>query len=279
MLGSDVVGRLQGQGEIVAPPSSELDIANPESMAQIAAGQLGAFDWAINCSGYTQVDKAESDPKRAYELNALGPGYLAKSLGQIGSELIHISTDFVFDGSATEPYTEQAETSPLGTYGATKLAGEQAVLEAMPTAIVLRTSWLYGPNGNSFPRTIIRAWEAEKPLRVLSDHVGCPTYTFDLADVISQAIARKIYPGIYHAAGPEQMSWFDFAVRAIDAWKAETGSSRSVEIEPIVTSDWPTPAKRPPYSVLSNAKLLGAGIGPMPPVSESLKHFCSRLKL
>jgi dTDP-4-dehydrorhamnose reductase len=273
MLGSDLVPELLSRGhEVLAPSSSELDITDVVSLAKIPVGEFGRLDWCINCAAYTAVDKAETEVREATELNALAPAYLARACLGNGCRLTHISTDFVFDGEAGAPYDEEAPTNPLGVYGRTKLEGEAAVMETHSNAFVVRTSWLYGPSGSSFPRTIIKAFEAGKQLRVVADQVGCPTYTADLARAISDLVETNPFPGIYHACGPNAMSWHAFAELALKTWTGE-----DVMVEPIATEDWPTPAKRPPYSVLSTVKLQGLGIKPMRSVADALSDFCQRL--
>lgn len=281
MLGSDVVAELKRRGHgAMTPSSAELDIANPESVAQIATGAFGKdIRWCINCAAYTAVDLAETESDRAMELNALGPGYLANVCMMAGVRLIHISTDFVFDGSKTEPYTETDRTNPLGVYGQSKLDGERSVM-ANGSSVVVRTSWLYGPNGKSFPRTMIGAYLAGKSLRVVADQTGCPTYTADLARTLVDMAEKEIMPGIYHATGEDEMTWHGFAKLAIEAYCSEVlKESRDVEIEPIPTEAYPTPAQRPKYSVLSNAKLREHGIAPMRGVGECLREFVGRLEL
>lgn len=275
MLGTDVVSALESRGhEVAAPSSSQLDLRDPVSVAEVASADVS---WCVNCAAYTAVDKAESEPSLAFELNALGPGYLARTCALAGIKLLHVSTDFVFDGTSSTPYTEDSPVNPLGAYGRTKREGEEAVLAALPIALIFRTSWLYGPNGSSFPLTMIRAWQAEKKLRVVSDQTGCPTYTFDLAESIVAALEKDLFPGIYHATGPDTMTWHTFARLAIEAYRDVHGPSRVVEVEPIQTSDWPTPARRPAFSVLSNAKLQAEGIAPMRPTVDALQEFVSRL--
>lgn len=276
MLGSDVVRELKDRSHDVQTPSSaELDLTDPESVAQIT--NFKAIDWCINCSAYTAVDKAESEEQKAAELNALGPGYLARVCAIKNIKLVHISTDFVFDGTSPEPYRESDLPQPLGAYGATKLAGEEAVQAAWPMSLVFRTSWLYGPNGKNFPRTMIGAWEAGKDLKVVADQVGCPTYTPDLAKTITDSIEKDIFPGIYHATGPDSMTWHEFAIQAIKAYRDLKQLDRDVSITPINTEDWPTPASRPKFSVLSNEKLQKAGIAPMRSTQEALAEFVATL--
>ena len=276
MLGSDLVVELANRGhEVFAPSLEELDITEPSSVAELALDDRG-IAWCINCAAYTAVDKAETEREQAASVNTLGASFLARSCAMARIKLLHISTDFVFDGEASEPYTEDAHTNPQGYYGLTKRDGEDAVRSALPTSVIVRTSWLYGPNGPSFPRTMIRAWEAGKTLKVVADQTGNPTYTGDLARVLVDMVEADVFPGIYHATGPESMTWHDLAVKTIELWEGRKPSPRSVEIEAIPTEAYPTPAKRPKYSVLSNGKLAAAGVRPMRPVVEALAEFIER---
>jgi dTDP-4-dehydrorhamnose reductase len=273
LLGTEVMAVLAERGhEAVFTDREEIDITNPESVAQIPCGAFGKIDWCINCAAYTAVDRAENEEQLATELNGIGVSYLAQAVGQAGAKILHISTDFVFDGEATSPYDEEAEPRPLGAYGRSKLYGERA-LTGNPRALLVRTAWLFGPNGPCFPKTMLRVHGEGKPLRVVSDQIGTPTYTPYLARVIVDLVERDPFPGIYHAAGSEVMSWHEFASRVI-----ETCTGSAAAIEAIKTADWPTPAKRPAYSALSTAKLQAAGIAPMPPLHEALRDFCSRLQ-
>jgi len=278
MLGSDLHSELRARGhELFAPSSRELDLTDPESVARIASRT--ELDWCVNCAAFTGVDLAESEEQAVAELNAIGPGYLARACALAGIKLLHVSTDFVFDGNSSTPYTEEDIPNPLGVYGRTKLAGEEAIRAALPTALILRTSWLYGPTGKSFPKTMIGAWMEGKALKVVADQVGCPTSTSDLSRVIGDAIETDLFPGIYHASGPDALTWHDFATQAIRVYMQVRGMDGAVDIAPIKTEDWPTPAVRPPYSVLSNAKIRAAGIASMRRVDESLTDFCKRLQV
>ena len=277
MLGSDVVAELSQRGHDVRHPSSrELDITDPMSVASIAMSP-GTFDWCINCAAYTAVDKAESDIQAATELNMLGPGYLSNACSMSGTKLVHISTDFVFNGEGTSPYREDSPTDPLGVYGSTKRDGELAVLGGNTNALVVRTSWLYGPLGRSFPKTMIGAWRAGKTLRVVNDQVGCPTYTVDLARVLVDMIDCNAYPGVYHACGPTVTNWHAFAVESISRWATVHGNLLPIEVAGIPTSEYPTPANRPHYSVLSCGKLAEMGIAPMRDLPTALNEFVTRV--
>lgn len=279
MLGSDLVAEAHRRGwETVAPTTAEFDITSPMAAAHIAAGEMGRFDIAINCAAYTAVDLAEQEKDAAYEVNALGPSYLARACSAVGLRLLHVSTDFVFDGTHTEPYREDDRPNPSGVYATSKLQGEEAVLAGSPLAAVVRTAWLFGPNGPSFPRTMIRAWKAGKQLRVVADQTGSPTYTGDLARVLADMAAADLPGGIYHAAGPDIMTWHELASAAIKTYRDTVlKADAPIDVAPISASEWPTPVKRPVYSALSFDKLNACGIRPMRPIREALAEFCARL--
>lgn len=280
MLGRDLAIHIQERGHVaVQVDLPEFDITDPMSVAKIPAKEVSpVLDWCVNCAAYTAVDKAESEEEAATLVNTLGPGYLAQACSMAGIRLLHVSTDFVFDGSASEPYQESSATNPIGVYGRTKLEGEHAALSASPGAVIARTAWLYGPFGDSFPAKLIRAWLAGKELKVVADQTGSPTYTADLARVLVDLMEKDAPGGIYHTAGPEAMSWRDFTVLALEAWRQVRGPQDAmISVAPIQTEDWPTPAERPKYSVLSFEKTATLGIQPMRPVREALLDFVDRL--
>lgn len=273
MLGTDVRAEFGSRGwPVFAPPREELDLADPSSVAQVAAGTWAA-DVCVNCAAYTAVDKAEAESDRAMEINALGPSYLARACAMAGIPLLHIGTDFVFDGQATEPYTEEDATSPLGVYGRSKAAGEEAVLAGGPHWVV-RTSWLYGPAGRCFPEVIVGAWLAGKPLRVVADQVGTPTSTRELARTLGDFVVANPVPGVYHAVGPDVVSWHAFALASVAAYADKWGEGQELPtIEAIATADWPTPAPRPAFSALGAARLREYGIAPMRPLDLALADY------
>lgn len=279
MLGSDVALELSKCGhDVVAADREQLDISRPDAVAQIPGGTFGTLDWCVNCAAYTAVDQAEASPDEAIAVNALGAGYLASACAIAGVRLLHVGTDFVFDGSNTRPYREDDPPAPLGIYGQTKLEGEEAVLASSPMAVVVRTAWLFGPNGRSFPRTMIEAWKAGKNLRVVADQRGSPTYTGHLASVLCAAMGANLPGGIYHAAGPSEMTWHDLATLAIGTYEREIlGRTTIPQIEAISTEQYPTPARRPKYSVLDSSKLQSMGISAMPPIEKAMAEFCRRL--
>lgn len=273
MLGSDVVKVLEALGHEVKPLTrKDVDLTDPRTINDCRWLAKKNADWVVNCTAYTAVDKAEEEPEIAFDVNEEGVLNLCGKLSG-GPRLIHISTDFVFDGSATAPYIETDETNPLGVYGQSKLAGEHYAEAMLDDPIIFRTSWLFGPAGKSFPLTMINAHNAGRTLRVVGDQVGCPTYTVDLATAIASAIEERLAPGVYHACGTEAMSWHEFAERTLSNYKGE-----AVTLEKISTAEYPTPAKRPAYSVMSNEKLSAAGINPWRPVDSAVEEFVERLR-
>ncbi len=277
MLGSDVVAEGRRRGwRVHSPGRAELDLCDPGSVAQVAAGVWDA-DACVNCAAYTAVDRAEEEPDRAVELNALGPSYLARACAMRGIPLLHVGTDFVFDGTARTPYGEDDVPSPLGTYGRSKWAGEEAVLAGGPHWVV-RTSWLFGPNGRCFPEAIVRAWLAGKPLRVVADQIGTPTSTMELGRALMEFLTLDPVPGIYHAAGPDVVSWHAFAVLCVETYaRVVQGRIVEPEIAAIATSEWPTPAPRPAYSALGTNKFGALGIRPMARLGDALEAYWSAL--
>lgn len=273
MLGSDVVATLRQRGHSVTPFSSkDLDLVNQKAVRDCGALSKKRHDWVVNCAAYTAVDKAESEPELAWDVNEEGVLNLTEKL-ENGPRVIHISTDFVFDGTKNSPYIETDDVNPLGVYGQTKLGGERYMEAMVDDAVIFRTSWLYGANGKSFPRTMIQLYDSGKKPKVVNDQIGCPTYTLDLAVAIAEAIEKNLEGGIYHASGKDDMSWHDFAEKALTVW-----TGQAVELEAIPTSEYPTPAKRPPYSVLDTHKLKGVGISPWRSTEECLADFCEKLR-
>lgn len=262
LLGTDLVLLLRERGhEVVALSSKDLDIADHQSVLQHPALAKKNAHWVINCAAYTKVDLAESEPELARDVNEEGVLNLCERL-QNGPRLLHVSTDFVFDGLKTTPYVETDPTNPLCVYGQTKLQGEHYVEAMLDDAIIFRTSWLWGPNGNCFPKTMIRLWESGRNFGVVDDQFGCPTHTLDLAAAIVEAIEQKIEPGIYHAAGHQRMSWHGFAEMVLTFH-----AGKFVSVRQLMTVDYPTAATRPANSVLSTEKLDALGIMPWQPVS------------
>ncbi len=211
-------------------------------------------DFLVNCAAYTAVDKAETDMDAAYSLNALGPENLAIACRQIGARLIHVSTDYVFDGTNNKPYSEEDLPSPQGVYGSTKLEGEKLVMKQLPESIVIRTSWLYSSYVNYFVKTMIRLGSEKDSLNVVYDQTGTPTFAGDLSltilKVISQSAINPDYwkSGIYHFSNLGVCSWYDFAI------EIHKMAGISCKVTPVLSTEFQTLAKRPAYSVLDKSK-------------------------
>jgi len=229
----------------------DLDIADPEAVSH----RLNALRPAvvINAAAYTAVDRAEAEPHAAHRANAEGPGCLATACRDAGARLIHLSTDFVFDGESAHPYKPEAPTAPLGEYGRSKLAGEQAVLAALPEAVILRTGWVYSVFGGNFVKTMLRLMAERDELTVVADQVGTPTWAAGLAGAIWRVVERPGLSGIYHWSDAGVCSWYDFAVAICEEACALGLLARPVKVRPIPTCDYPTPARRPAFSVLDKA--------------------------
>ncbi|MHC1705185.1 MAG: dTDP-4-dehydrorhamnose reductase [Tenuifilaceae bacterium] len=227
----------------------ELDITNPEAVNKILVSNKP--DFVVNCAAYTAVDKAEQDIEAATKINSLAPGILAKACSDNNCKLIHISTDYVFDGESHKPYDELSKVNPTSQYGISKLKGEEAVLKS-GVSMVIRTSWLYSSFGLNFVKTIIRNAKIKPELRVVFDQVGSPTYAKDLANAILAIVNKgkeNFKPEIFHYSNEGVCSWYDFAVEIVSYTKLEC------KISPIETKDYPLPAKRPHYSVFNKAKI------------------------
>jgi dTDP-4-dehydrorhamnose reductase len=252
---------------------SECDLTRPASIA--SAIETFRPDIVINPAAYTAVDKAEAEPDRAFALNRDGARAVAAAAEQQGVPVIHISTDYVFDGRKSEPYVESDPVNPQSVYGCSKLAGELAVAEANPRHVILRTSWVYAPFGGNFVRTMLRLSAERDELRVVDDQIGCPTYAPDIAAAML-AIARKVvdgdwqtrFAGVTHLAGSDALSWCDFA-RAIVVGASARGM-RSIPVQPIRTADYPTAAVRPANSRLATARLRELFDVALPPMQHSL---------
>jgi len=251
MLGHDLLDALTGR-EVTALTRADLDITDP---AAVRAALRGA-DVVINAAAYTRVDDAESDEASAFAINATGAGILADAAAAVGARLVHVSTDYVFDGSGTEPYAEDTPRRPLGAYGRTKAAGEELVLRH-PEVYVVRTAWLYGEHGGNFPTTMLRLARERESLSVVTDQVGQPTWSRDLADAIVRLLDTDAPFGIYHGTNSGTASWFDLA-RAV----FELAGLDPERIQPTDSSAFTRPAPRPAYSVLGHEAWRAAGLTP-----------------
>ncbi|MEP6486189.1 dTDP-4-dehydrorhamnose reductase [Microcoleus vaginatus GB2-A3] len=256
---------LLSSGEVIAVDRTRLDLSQPESIRQAMAEIQPNL--VVNAGAYTAVDKAESEPELANAVNGIAPGILAEECEKLGASLIHFSTDYVFDGSHGSAYLETDSTNPLGTYGKSKLAGEEAIRKAGNRHIIIRTAWVYGNGGKgNFVKTMLRLGKEREEIRVVADQIGSPTWTGDLAEAISQIIPL-LGPesfGTYQYTNSGVCSWYDFAI-AIFEEAAQLGFPLKIQrVIPITTSEYPTPAKRPAFSVLSTVKI-SALLGMYPP--------------
>jgi dTDP-4-dehydrorhamnose reductase len=257
-----------------------VDLLRPSSIGKAIAEFRP--DVVVNPAAYTSVDKAESEPDQAFALNRDGARSVAEAAAKQGAPIIHLSTDYVFDGKKQGAYAESDTTAPQGVYGRSKLAGELAVAEVNPKHVILRTSWVYAPFGNNFVRNILRLAAERDRLRVVDDQSGCPTYGPDIASAII-AVARKLtnsswnskFGGVTHLAGPDALTWCAFA-REIVQGAVERGG-RSVPVDPISTSDYPTPAVRPANSCLSTTRLQSIFGLRLPALKHSLADCLDRL--
>jgi dTDP-4-dehydrorhamnose reductase len=234
--------------ELLALPVDALDITDRAAVdAVFERERPGA---CINAAAYTAVDKAEQDTETAYRVNADAVGYLAAASVRHGARFVHVSTDYVFDGKGNVPYREEDPATPLGVYGASKLRGEQLCLEADPSALIIRTAWVFSGYGNNFVKTMLRLMRERPSLSIVDDQRGCPTYAADLADAILNILSGdKWEPGIFHYSNSGETTWFRFA----DAIRKHCGLNCA--LTPISTDQYPTPAQRPSWSVLDTRKI------------------------
>ncbi|UVO09729.1 dTDP-4-dehydrorhamnose reductase [Pectobacterium polonicum] len=252
-LGRCFQDRLPAEWEILATDSNELDITDLERVAKVVKSFQP--DAIVNAAAYTAVDKAESEPEIAESINVHGPQNLAIVATKYNVRLVHVSTDYVFDGSATEPYNEDSATNPLSVYGNTKLAGEQAVTKASPEAIIVRTAWVFSEYGNNFVKTMLRLAKERDTLSIVNDQRGCPTYAGDLAQAIISLLEKNVEGGVYHYCGDEEVSWYEFAEQIFKVASKRNVISSAPTLTAISTGGYPTPAKRPKYSALDCLKI------------------------
>ena len=264
MLGSAICPTLSARGhDVRALGSADADITRTEDCVRVAA----EADLVVNAAAYTRVDDAESHEAEAFASNAVGPGLLARACARAGAGLVHVSTDYVFDGAANAPYPEDAPLRPQSAYGRTKAAGEWAVRSELASAHIVRTAWLYGPGGSSFPATILRLADERDTLAVVDDQRGQPTTTRDVARFVADLIDREAPPGTYHATSEGETTWFGFA-RALFA-DVGLDPARVLATD---TASFPRPAPRPAYSVLGHDRSVAAGVDLLPPWRQALSE-------
>jgi dTDP-4-dehydrorhamnose reductase len=274
-LGSEVVRCFRGLGHtVVAPGKRELNLLRPDQIRQAVTDARP--DWVINCAAYTQVDKAESDAATAFRINRDGAEYLAQAVSRSGGRMLHVSTDYVFDGQQDWPYRETDVTKPKSVYGRSKLAGEQAVLAALPAAIVLRTAWVYGVRGRNFVKTMLRLAATGQELRVVDDQKGTPTAAADIAQAIA-GLTNCDTRGVFHFTAAGETTWYGFAVAILDEARQVGFRVRTQSIVPISTAEYPVAADRPAYSVLDTAKIQPCLDRPVPAWRDSLRIMLGEL--
>lgn len=277
MLGQDVRAVALAAGhEPISLARAELDIADAAAVKAAFAEQRP--DAVVNCAAYTKVDDAESDPDAAHAINGAAAGHVAAAAAAIGAWTIHISSDYVFDGTKTTPYVESDPTAPASVYGASKLAGEQAVAAAAPDAhTIVRSSWLFGAGGPCFPATMLRLAQDRDELNVVDDQIGCPTFTGHLAQALVGLAESAVAPsggtvppplGILHVAAAGECSWFEFARETL----ARAGSATVVR--PCTTDEFPRPARRPAYSVMRS----GRGAPALPSWQDGLDVYLTAIQ-
>lgn len=295
-VGQELQKTLVPLGEVIGVGRQQLDLAQPELIQQVIAE--AAPNLIVNAAAYTAVDKAESEPDLAYAINAIAPKQMAESAQRLGVPLIHISTDYVFDGSQSTPYTETDATNPLGIYGKSKLAGEaeiQQVHERHPDLqfIILRTAWVYGARGKgNFVKTMLRLGAEREELRVVADQVGTPTWAAEIARAITALSKQFLTPptdttsttsanlsGIYHFTNSGITSWYDFAVAIFEEAKSLGVPLKLQRVIPITTAEYPTPTQRPAYSALANQKIQTILQSPAPQWRQGLRQMLSELYL
>lgn len=271
-LGTDLVAAARAAGiPVLGVGSRELDVTDQEAVQRtlgyVAAGaaEAGRRAVVINAAAYTAVDNAESDQDAAFAVNADGPANLAVTAERLGLRLIHLSTDYVFPGDGTEPYRPADPTGPRSTYGASKLAGEQRVLQACPDALVVRTAWVWGATGGNFVKTIARLAATRPTLTVVDDQRGTPSYTVDLAAGLLELAGSTVPGRVLHLTNAGETTWFGFARAILE----ELGEDPE-RVQPTTTAEFPRPAPRPAYSVLSGEEWVAAGLAPLRPWRDAL---------
>jgi dTDP-4-dehydrorhamnose reductase len=275
-LGTDLCRRLRAAGhEAVALTRSDLDLAHPEQVRETISAL--APDWVVNCAAYTQVDRAESEVEQAFAVNRDGARALAQAVARHHGRLLQVSTDFVFDGSQSHPYREEDAASPLGVYGRSKWEGEQAVLDRLPDALIVRTAWVHGAHGHNFVKTILRLASERERLTIVDDQVGSPSWTGDIATALVRLMEQQA-AGVFHYTNEGVASWYDFAWAILEEARGLGLLVKDCELVPIPTSAYPTPARRPAYSVLSKEKIRACLGTAIPHWREGLQSMMRELK-
>ncbi|MCL6331922.1 dTDP-4-dehydrorhamnose reductase [Pectobacterium carotovorum subsp. carotovorum] len=257
-LGRCFQDRLPADWQVWATDTTELDITDYAKV--LVAVKEYQPDVIVNAAAYTAVDKAESEPELAALVNKTGPENLARAAKEVSARLVHVSTDYVFDGNATVPYIETDKTNPLGVYGQTKLDGEIAVSSVLPEAIIIRTAWVFSEYGNNFVKTMLRLAKERDVLGIVADQRGCPTYAGDIAQAIIDLLKQNADGGVYHFSGDKEVAWNEFAEEIFKIATTQGKMLRSPSVNHLTTDQYPTPSKRPLYSHLNGTKIQKLGI-------------------
>ncbi|GBF56044.1 dTDP-4-dehydrorhamnose reductase [Microcystis sp. 0824] len=276
-VGQELQVTLPQLGEVISIGREELDLTNSEKISQLIR-EIHP-DYLVNAAAYTAVDKAETEPYLAYSINAIAPKIMAEAAEKIKAKFLHISTDYVFDGRKNTPYLETDLTNPLGVYGQSKLRGEEEIKTVNSQAIILRTAWVYGSYGKSnFVKTMLRLGKEREELKVVVDQVGSPTWAKDIATAITHLLINADNPpGIYNFTNSGVASWFDLTKAIFEEAKISGIPLKIQRVIPITTAEYPTPAVRPAYSVLSSQKI-SQQLGYIPPYwRDSLKAMLNQL--
>ena len=269
-LGYDTVRLLEARGiDCRGVDMADFDLTDGQAVKDYV--QTYRPNAIVHCAAYTNVDKAESQPEICAAVNGMGTVNIVRAALSVGAKVVFISTNYVFPGTGEEPWKVDDPYGPQNVYGMSKVQGEDAVRSLMTRYFILRTSWVFGKNGHNFVRTMLRLGKEKKEIRVVSDQVGSPTYTKDLARVICDMLMTEKY-GIYHVRNEGFMSWYDFAKMIME----KTGLP--CRVLPVPSSEYPTPAKRPLNSRLDGSKLAEAGFEPMPPVEDALDRYLEEIR-
>ncbi len=275
-LGEELQQTLVPVGEIIAVNRQNLDLSQTEQIRGVIA-QIQP-DLIVNAAAYTAVDKAETETEQAMAINATAPTIMAEEAEKLGATLIHVSTDYVFDGCKNTPYTEEDTPNPVNTYGKSKLLGEQGVQENCDRHIILRTAWVYGAYGKgNFVKTMLRLGTERQEVRVVVDQVGTPTWTGDLAWAIAKITQDNSLSGVYNCTNSGAISWYDFAIAIFEEAEKLGFPLQVQQVVPITTSEYPTPAPRPAYSVLSGKKIAAVLGTHLPHWRQGLRQMLKQL--
>ncbi|MBR3140018.1 MAG: dTDP-4-dehydrorhamnose reductase [Methanobrevibacter sp.] len=269
MLGHDLVDVLDENHDLILTTSKILDITDKQKTIDFIVDNKP--DIVINSAAYTDVDGCEENQDLAFSVNGEGVRNLALGCSEVDCPLVHVSTDYVFNGENTRPWVEDDEIGPISIYGKSKLKGEEAILEILDKFFIIRTAWLYGYNGKNFPKTMLELAENHSEITVVYDEVGSPTYTPDLAEAISKLIETDYY-GIYHITNSESCSWCEFAKYIFEV------AGKDVKVIPVTASEFARAAPRPSYSVLENKKWIDNGFEPLRSYKEAIKDYIELIK-